>query len=124
MLGCEAVRHSAICVVSFLLVVGCGCSGEATTPVQADDCEPLITEVTEILENGSTDCSETSDCGCHGGGMGPASGCGGIVNRATLDRLDPVATRFRASPCYPTVNCAPWQCTPTCEAGQCRNSSN
>lgn len=90
-------------------------------PPQNDPCEPLITEVTDVLDSGSTQCSETADCGCYGGGMGPRSGCGGIANQATLDRLAPIATRFRATECYPTVNCAPWSCMPTCEDGQCRD---
>lgn len=91
-------------------------------PPQEGPCEPLIAEVTEVLDGGSTECSETADCGCYGGGMGPRSGCGGVANQATLDRLDPIATRFRATECYPTVNCAPWSCMPTCEDGQCRNT--
>lgn len=91
-------------------------------PPEENPCEPLIAEVTEVLNGGSTECSETADCGCYSGGMGPRSGCGGVANRATLDLLGPIAVRFRATECYPTVNCAPWSCTPICEDGQCRNT--
>lgn len=89
---------------------------------QEEACAPLIAQVTEILNGGSVECSEAPDCGCYSGGMGPRSSCGGIANRTTLNRLAPIATRFRASDCYPTSNCAAWQCIPVCEAGQCRNS--
>ena len=84
-------------------------------PAEPEDiCGPLVTELTHILNTGSTACAETSDCNCYGGGMEPRSTCGRIANRATLARLRKTATRFRASACYPTMNCAAWACTPSC----------
>lgn len=134
--------HSLASAVALLLFVGgCGSTEETppgrpltapaapteppptTPPPPEDPCAPMIAEVTEILESGSTDCTETSDCGCYNGGMGPRSGCGGVANQATLDRLAPLAARFQASDC-PTVDCAAWRCTPACEVGHCRNTSS
>lgn len=120
-----------------ILLAACTCEQRrppprsTTKPVSAptpdlkaqDPCAEIIKAYTDALERASLDCKTDADCGCYSGGLGPRSGCGGVVNRATLIKLQQLWLRFRDKGCRYTRQCAPRSCIPRCHQGQCVRAS-
>jgi hypothetical protein len=99
-------------------------------PIPARDTDPTPDPIThpcvvkavnydQAIESGSTACKTDADCGCYQGGIGDKSGCGGVLNRASVKKLDDIAKEFHDMKCKITQDCAAWACRPHCEAGAC-----
>lgn len=91
----------------------------ATPPPPPPTCGPMTEEFARTLREGHARCHEDADCACYPGGVGEASGCGGVTDMDTAAALYRVATRFRAAGCPNTQECAAWECRPTCQQGRC-----
>lgn len=86
-----------------------------------DPCPQLRAETHAILQEPAAACASDEDCECY-----PAFiDCGGVMDSATAERLVEVDVRRRAAGCdYIDIhgngfNCAPWECSPRCQAGVC-----
>ena len=79
----------------------------------------LEEEFARTLREGHGRCHEDADCACYPGGVGEAAGCGGVTDMDTAAALYRIATGFRGAGCRNTRDCAPWECHPTCQQGQC-----
>jgi len=90
-----------------------------TVPAPADPCAAFIGEFTKTLESAPGTCAANSGCACYPGGVGEASGCGGVTDAATVKTLDEIAGKYLAAGCNRTVDCAPWMCDPKCVGGRC-----
>ncbi len=64
-------------------------------------------------------CQADGDCGCYPGGM-EGSGCGGVTSKKSVAVLSGIVDQFRKHGCKLPLNCAAWQCRPSCVDGQCR----
>lgn len=73
----------------------------------------------QAIASGSTSCKSDADCGCYQGGIGEKSGCGGVLNKESVKKLDAIAKEFHDMHCKISRNCAAWKCRPHCQAGAC-----
>jgi hypothetical protein len=90
-----------------------------TVPAPSDPCAPVIDEFAKTLARAPGTCAADDDCACYPGGVGEASGCGGVTDAKTATALHAISGRFLAAGCHHTVNCAPWMCDPKCADGRC-----
>ncbi len=100
-------------------------------PIPARDTDPTPDPIThpcvvkavnydQAIESGSTACQTDADCGCYQGGIGDKSGCGGVLNKESVKKLDAIAKEFHEMDCKISRHCAAWACQPRCEAGACK----
>jgi hypothetical protein len=71
------------------------------------------------LDKHSGSCTTAADCGCYPGGIDRRSGCGGVTDKATAERLQKIADDFHQMKCKLQAHCAAWQCAPKCSDGKC-----
>lgn len=83
-------------------------------------CVVAAAQYTNALRAGSDECNADGDCACYQGGIGGASGCGGVLNRESVAKLDEIGKRFRDMKCPHTQLCAAWACQPRCAQGHCK----
>jgi len=138
-------RRAALAALAALLLLGCGrAPGDAPSPGEppvaepgppfvtpapqpmppaiaavADPCAPYLDEFARALAAAPGSCRIDGDCACYPGGIGEASGCGGVTDAITARALDAIAGRYLAAGCDHTVQCAPWICMPRCVDGTC-----
>ncbi len=106
-----------------------GAAKPAAKPARASDptpdpithpCVVLAAQYGNAIDKGETNCATDADCGCYQGGIGRKSGCGGVLNKASVAELAKIAKEFRNDGCKLTQNCAAWACQPKCDNGTCR----
>lgn len=83
-------------------------------------CVVAIAQFEVALKAAPGACSAAADCACYPGGVGKLSGCGGVTDKVTANKLQTIASAYRKDGCSPTVNCAPRLCQPRCDDGKCR----
>lgn len=128
----RSVARCALLLSFALSLAGCNtCSGSASTPPPdgttaaptpdpiTHPCVVTAAQYSIAIEKGSDACASDADCGCYQGGIGK-SGCGGVLNKESVSKLDVIAKSFHAMKCQPSVDCAAWACQPRCEAGHCK----
>jgi hypothetical protein len=89
-------------------------------------CDPLHQELVAALATLPSPCATDADCTCYNGGVEGFTGCGGVSDRATSDRIYRVVEGYRAleregvsCPHGLSVNCAPRMCNAACVDGRC-----
>ncbi|MCC6899762.1 MAG: hypothetical protein IT377_12355 [Polyangiaceae bacterium] len=127
----SVVRCGLLLSFAFSLA-GCDtCRGSASTPPPdgataaptpdpiTHPCVVTAAQYSIAIEKGSDACASDSDCDCYQGGIGK-SGCGGVLNKESVSKLDAIAKSFHGMKCQLAVDCAAWACEPRCEAGHCK----
>jgi hypothetical protein len=82
-------------------------------------CVVAAAQYDKAIDEGSDACHTDADCGCYQGGIGK-SGCGGVLNKESVEKLGEIAKRFHDMKCQKPTSCGPWLCQPKCESGHCR----
>ena len=111
-------------MVSIALMASAGCGLREGMGCAASRHEAVCREIAErydaVLAGRTCTCVKNEDCACYG----PASkksGCGGIAERATVEKLRAIRDEFHRAGCLLSIRCAPWVCNPVCDAGVCVN---
>jgi len=83
-------------------------------------CADIEKRYDEILSNAGGACTGNADCGCYGP-VSVKSGCGGVTDKKSADRLRELGREFRHTGCDFHIRCAAWFCNPVCSYGRCNN---
>jgi hypothetical protein len=89
-------------------------------------CEARFAEIDKVLSQATYTCKKDADCGCFDVGVSrtPGSECGGVVEKAIAQKLDPLVKAAKKESCQTSAMCEAWTCDPMCEAGQCRKKKS
>jgi hypothetical protein len=96
-----------------------GGTEEPTPDPITHPCVVAAAQYSIAIDESTADCRSDADCGCYQGGIGKG-GCGGVLNKKSVKKLDAIAKQFHEMKCPVTTHCAPWICKPRCEGGACR----
>lgn len=86
---------------------------------KGESCGAILDRFTKARRAGSGTCKVDSDCATFAGGLDREAKCGGVTDKATAQKLQPIAEEWQRAGCRYEWNCAPQSFQPTCDAGVC-----
>lgn len=98
----------------------CGCDRDEADFRTTGECRAIADRFDAVLAGATGACRTDADCACYNP-VSRKSGCGGITERKTADKLRKLEEEFHRAPCSRWVRCAPWACRPVCARGLCVN---
>ena len=84
-----------------------------------DDCDAVVTRVRAELATLPSACTSDADCTCYPGGIEGVTGCGGVSDLPTAERIGALTQEFDRLRCDGSVSCAPRQCLVACIDARC-----
>jgi len=107
-----------------LLFVGCRQPTATTSDagsVSTSSCSATISSYDALVASGGA-CKTDADCACFNGGVSQKTPCGGVTDKATEAKLEPLITAYQNGHCN-ALMCAASMCMPKCSAGRCANAT-
>jgi hypothetical protein len=126
-------RPQRAALVFAILFFACGCGDDDTAareppgpgppareaPEAPDDCDAVVSRVRDVLATLPSACSSDADCTCYPGGIEGVTGCGGVSDLPTAERIGALTQQHDRLRCDGSVSCAPRQCLVACLDGRC-----
>jgi hypothetical protein len=110
-------RAAQIAIAIALAACGHGSSSSSTHPPASDKCKELTAQFKATLAQGTTECSDVSDCAPVPTGI---VGCCEATDSATAATLGQIADQLATSGCEATIMCPAVECEATCDSGRCK----
>lgn len=85
-------------------------------------CSATISSYDALVASGGA-CATDADCSCFNGGVSQKTPCGGVTDKATEAKLEPLITAYQNGHCN-ALMCAASMCMPSCSAGRCVNAAH
>ena len=88
----------------------------------AKTCKQIRAELDLVLKPHASTCQKDADCVCFDAGLSDSHPCGGVTNSEQFKQAQQLIKDIGQQQCGFDVDCAYWECKPSCEKGLCQTN--